>query len=74
MIFALLNVRLRSLGVYHFKESVRGGRIFYDGCYLRYNDYYFFNESFECARQDVCVEPKSLLGMVLFLALMLISW
>ena len=27
------------------QKATRGGRIFYDGCYLRYDDYFFFNET-----------------------------
>ncbi|XP_030499566.2 cysteine-rich receptor-like protein kinase 3 [Cannabis sativa] len=33
-----------------FQRAVRGGRLFFDGCYLRYDSYNFFNESL--GRQD----------------------
>uniref|UniRef100_A0A7N2L8S7 Gnk2-homologous domain-containing protein n=1 Tax=Quercus lobata TaxID=97700 RepID=A0A7N2L8S7_QUELO len=38
--------------VYAF--AVRGGKIFYDGCYLRYDDYYFFNETLSVQDKTVC--------------------
>lgn len=42
-----------------FQLGTRGGRLFYDGCYLRYDDYNFFDESLSetdrtsCATKDV---------------------
>nr|POF10180.1 cysteine-rich receptor-like protein kinase 3 [Quercus suber] len=37
-----------------FQRATRGGRLFYDGCYLRYDDYYFFNESLSVQDKTVC--------------------
>ncbi|CAN1151162.1 Cysteine-rich receptor-like protein kinase 2, partial [Linum perenne] len=37
-----------------FQRAVRGGRLFYDGCYLRYDDYNFFNESSSVQDRAVC--------------------
>ncbi|GFZ21239.1 cysteine-rich RLK (RECEPTOR-like protein kinase) 3 [Actinidia rufa] len=37
-----------------FQRLVRGGRLFYDGCYLRYDEYNFFNESLSDVDQTVC--------------------
>lgn len=37
-----------------FQRLIRGGRLFYDGCYLRYDDYMFFNESLSAADKTVC--------------------
>ncbi|KAL1808260.1 hypothetical protein ACET3Z_025250 [Daucus carota] len=37
-----------------FQRLVRGGRLFYDGCYLRYDDYMFFNESVSRVDRTVC--------------------
>ncbi|XP_057774572.1 cysteine-rich receptor-like protein kinase 3 isoform X1 [Salvia miltiorrhiza] len=37
-----------------FQRLTRGGRLFYDGCYLRYDDYMFFNESFSSVDRTVC--------------------
>lgn len=36
------------------QQGTRGGRLFYDGCYLRYDDYYFFNESLSPQDTTVC--------------------
>ncbi|XP_030449196.1 cysteine-rich receptor-like protein kinase 3 [Syzygium oleosum] len=35
-------------------QGTRGGRLFYDGCYLRYDDYNFFNESLSLYDKAVC--------------------
>ena len=42
-----------------FQKTTRGGRLFYDGCYIRYDYYNFFNETLSilddrtvCAAQD----------------------
>lgn len=35
-------------------EGTRGGRLFFDGCYLRYDDYNFFNESLSDRDTTVC--------------------
>ncbi|KAK7834315.1 cysteine-rich receptor-like protein kinase 3 [Quercus suber] len=37
-----------------FQRVNRGGRLFYDGCYLRYDDYYFFNETLSVEDKTVC--------------------
>ncbi|KAA8533184.1 hypothetical protein F0562_033283 [Nyssa sinensis] len=37
-----------------FQRLIRGGRLFYDGCYLRYDDYMFFNESLSSVDRSVC--------------------
>ncbi|XP_027100620.1 cysteine-rich receptor-like protein kinase 3 isoform X1 [Coffea arabica] len=37
-----------------FQRLTRGGRLFYDGCYLRYDDYMFFNESLDAEDKTVC--------------------
>lgn len=37
-----------------FQKLTRGGRLFYDGCYLRYDDYMFFNESLDAEDKTVC--------------------
>ncbi|KAL0421402.1 UNVERIFIED_CONTAM: Cysteine-rich receptor-like protein kinase [Sesamum latifolium] len=37
-----------------FQRLTKGGRLFYDGCYLRYDDYMFFNESLSAVDRTVC--------------------
>lgn len=37
-----------------FQKLVRGGRLFYDGCYLRYDDYDFFREALSVEDRAVC--------------------
>ncbi|KAM7487286.1 hypothetical protein LguiB_024770 [Lonicera macranthoides] len=37
-----------------FQRLIRGGRLFFDGCYLRYDDYMFFNESLSPVDRTVC--------------------
>ncbi|CAL5349860.1 unnamed protein product [Camellia sinensis] len=37
-----------------FQRLIRGGRLFFDGCYLRYDDYMFFNESLSGFDRTVC--------------------
>lgn len=37
-----------------FQRLTRGGRLFYDGCFLRYDDYMFFNESLSSVDRTVC--------------------
>ncbi|KAL3511316.1 hypothetical protein ACH5RR_030717 [Cinchona calisaya] len=37
-----------------FQKLTRGGRLFYDGCYLRYDDYMFFNDSLDAGDKVVC--------------------
>ncbi|KAK9276321.1 hypothetical protein L1049_005852 [Liquidambar formosana] len=37
-----------------FQRLVRGGRLFYDGCYLRYDHYDFFKEALSVVDKTVC--------------------
>lgn len=37
-----------------FQRLTRGGRLFFDGCYLRYDDYMFFNESLSAVDRTLC--------------------
>lgn len=37
-----------------FQLATRGGRLFFDGCYIRYDDYDFFNETLSPADRAVC--------------------
>lgn len=37
-----------------FQRAIRGGRLFYDGCYLRYDDYDFFNETLSTQDKTIC--------------------
>lgn len=37
-----------------FQKGTRGGRIFYDGCYLRYDDHDFLNETLSAEDTTVC--------------------
>ncbi|XP_043804522.1 cysteine-rich receptor-like protein kinase 3 isoform X2 [Manihot esculenta] len=37
-----------------FQRGIRGGKLFYDGCYLRYDDYNFFNETLSSRDETVC--------------------
>ncbi|XP_030496211.2 cysteine-rich receptor-like protein kinase 3 [Cannabis sativa] len=37
-----------------FQRAVRGGRVFFDGCYLRYDSYNFFNESLGWQDRTLC--------------------
>ncbi|XVE92377.1 hypothetical protein REPUB_Repub01dG0092200 [Reevesia pubescens] len=37
-----------------FQLATRGGRLFFDGCYLRYDDYNFFNETLTDEDRTVC--------------------
>ncbi|XWS63690.1 hypothetical protein CRYUN_Cryun06bG0123200 [Craigia yunnanensis] len=37
-----------------FQLATLGGRLFYDGCYLRFDDYNFFNESLSEGDRTVC--------------------
>lgn len=42
------------LKCFPFQKGTTGGRIFYDGCYLRYDDYKFFNEPLSDKDRTVC--------------------
>ncbi|KAE8707267.1 Cysteine-rich receptor-like protein kinase 3 [Hibiscus syriacus] len=44
-----------------FQSGTRGGRLFYDGCYLRYDDYNFFGESLSQGDTTVCA-TKDVVG------------
>ncbi|KAK8636703.1 hypothetical protein V6N13_124442 [Hibiscus sabdariffa] len=44
-----------------FQSGTRGGRLFYDGCYLRYDDYNFFGESLSEGDRTVCA-TKDVVG------------
>ncbi|KAK9934628.1 hypothetical protein M0R45_021765 [Rubus argutus] len=37
-----------------FQKATRGGRLFFDGCYLRYDDFNFFNQSLSAQDKSVC--------------------
>ncbi|KAL6190408.1 hypothetical protein ACLB2K_036806 [Fragaria x ananassa] len=37
-----------------FQKATLGGRLFYDGCYLRYDDFDFFNQSLSAEDTSVC--------------------
>jgi hypothetical protein len=39
---------------YPFTRTTRGGRLFLDGCYLRYDDYYFFNKTLNFEDRTEC--------------------
>lgn len=47
-----------------FQKGTRGGRLFFDGCYLRYDDYSFFNESLSNQDKVVCGNGTSNFGGV----------
>ncbi|KAL5549059.1 hypothetical protein UlMin_004290 [Ulmus minor] len=42
------------LRCFPFTRGGRGGRLFYDGCYLRYDEYNFFNQSLSEQDRTVC--------------------
>ncbi|KAG5520848.1 hypothetical protein RHGRI_033426 [Rhododendron griersonianum] len=50
--FAL--IRIRILSCLAFQTLIRGGRISFDGCYIRYDEYMFFNESLSSVDRTVC--------------------
>jgi hypothetical protein len=54
---------------YPFTRTIRGGRLFLDGCYLRYDDYNFFNETLDVQDKTVC-GTQDFLGTLLFLELL----
>lgn len=37
-----------------YQKGTIGGRLFYDGCYLRYDDHYFFNQTLSPQDKTVC--------------------
>lgn len=49
------------LRCFPYQSGTLGGRLFYDGCYLRYDDYNFFNESLSVGDRTVCA-TKDVIG------------
>ncbi|KAF7113711.1 hypothetical protein RHSIM_RhsimUnG0111100 [Rhododendron simsii] len=47
-------IKIRILSCLPFQMLIRGGRISYDGCYIRYDEYMFFNESLSSVDRTVC--------------------
>ncbi|XP_057746307.1 cysteine-rich receptor-like protein kinase 3 isoform X1 [Arachis stenosperma] len=47
-----------------FQKGTRGGSLFFDGCYLRYDDYNFFNESVTDRDTSVCNGTSNRNGVV----------
>ncbi|KAL8534226.1 hypothetical protein ACS0TY_010288 [Phlomoides rotata] len=47
-------IKTQSMRCLPFQRLTKGGRLFYDGCYLRYDDYMFFNESLSSVDTTVC--------------------
>ncbi|XP_033130216.1 cysteine-rich receptor-like protein kinase 3 isoform X1 [Brassica rapa] len=41
-----------------FQQITRGGRVFSDGCYVRYDEYNFFNETLSSLDQTNCSEKE----------------
>lgn len=50
----LAQCKTQVLSCLPFQKGTRGGRLFFDGCYLRYDDYNFFNESLSVQDTTVC--------------------
>ncbi|XP_027921931.1 cysteine-rich receptor-like protein kinase 3 isoform X1 [Vigna unguiculata] len=50
----LAQCKTQLLSCLPFQKGTRGGRLFFDGCYLRYDDYNFFAESFGNQDTTVC--------------------
>ncbi|KAJ0094554.1 hypothetical protein Patl1_16083 [Pistacia atlantica] len=46
--------KTRIVACFPFQQGTRGGRLFFDGCYLRYDDYNFFNESLSSTDKTIC--------------------
>ncbi|KAJ6431129.1 hypothetical protein OIU84_018594 [Salix udensis] len=44
----------REAQLFMLLRAIRGGRLFYDGCYLRYDDYDFFNETLSAQDKTIC--------------------
>ncbi|KAJ4850212.1 Cyclin-dependent kinase 4 [Turnera subulata] len=42
------------LKCFPFQRGIRGGRLFFDGCYLRYDDHDFFSETLSEQDETVC--------------------
>ncbi|KAJ1399502.1 Serine-threonine/tyrosine-protein kinase, catalytic domain [Sesbania bispinosa] len=47
-------IKTRVLRCSPLQRGICGGRLFFDGCYLRYEDYNFFNQSFSSQDTTVC--------------------
>ncbi|MED6180686.1 Cyclin-dependent kinase 4, variant 2 [Stylosanthes scabra] len=47
-----------------FQKGTRGGSLFFDGCYLRYDDYNFFNETITDRDTSVCNGTSNKNGVV----------
>ncbi|KAI9111857.1 hypothetical protein K1719_017547 [Acacia pycnantha] len=47
-------IKTKMPGCLPFQRGTRGGRVFFDGCYIRYDDYNFFNESLSDQDRTVC--------------------
>lgn len=47
-------VKTQILRCLPFQRLVRGGRLFYDGCYVRYDDYEFFKEATSSVDRTIC--------------------
>jgi hypothetical protein len=45
-----------------FQKGTRGGQVFSDGCYIRYDDYNFYNETLSLQDRTVCA-PKEITGV-----------
>ncbi|KAK4785067.1 hypothetical protein SAY86_001756 [Trapa natans] len=50
--------KIQILRCFPFQQGIRGGRVFFDGCYLRYDDYNFFNDSLSPVDSTVCATEK----------------
>ncbi|XP_051122501.1 cysteine-rich receptor-like protein kinase 3 isoform X2 [Andrographis paniculata] len=51
-----------------FQRLIKGGRLIFDGCYLRYDDYMFFNESLGSVDTTVCGDDEFSGNQTLFRA------
>ncbi|GFZ00062.1 cysteine-rich RLK (RECEPTOR-like protein kinase) 3 [Actinidia rufa] len=47
-------IKIQIIRCLPFQRMVRGGRLFFDGCYMRYDQYNFFNESLSDEDRSVC--------------------
>ncbi|KAK4841352.1 hypothetical protein QYF36_003123 [Acer negundo] len=52
--FCFAQCKTQILRCFPFQLATRGGRLFFDGCYLRYDDYDFFNETLSSNDTTVC--------------------
>ncbi|KAG2409364.1 Cysteine-rich receptor-like protein [Vigna angularis] len=58
----LAQCKTQLLSCLPFQKGTRGGRLFFDGCYLRYDDYNFFAESIGDQDTTVCGNSGSING------------